>query len=131
MSLAAVVVSIVCGMGILLYVVTETLAGKEIFSMRINQIGPFLHIQLVLVSVICLGVYVSQMVRLYQKGSVNSIILNLCLMGIFLMLTYRVLMGSLSEEALVMLQLKQISFTVLGVGLVGTGVFALVDKLKK
>ena len=47
------------------------------------------------------------------------------------MLTYRVLMGSLSEEAVVLLQLKQISFTVLGIGLVGTGVFAVMDKMKK
>ena len=47
------------------------------------------------------------------------------------MLAYRVFMGRLSDEAIVLLQLKQISFTVLGVGLVGTGVFAVMDKMKK
>ena len=130
-SLAAVVVATIYGTGILLYVTLEALAGKEVFSMVVNEVGPFLHTQLIVVSIVCLGGYVSQMVRLYQKGSVNSIILSLCLMGIFLMLAYRVLMGSLSEEAVVVLQLKQISFTVLGVGLVGTGVFAVMDKMKK
>ena len=130
-SLAAVVVATIYGMGLLLYVTLEALAGKEVFSMVVNEVGPFLHTQLIVVSIVCLGGYVSQMVRLYQKGSVNSIILSLCLMGIFLMLAYRVLMGSLSEEAVVVLQLKQISFTVLGVGLVGTGVFAVIDKMKK
>lgn len=130
-SLAAVVVATIYGTGILLYVTLEALAGKEVFSMAVNEVGPFLHTQLIVVSIVCLGGYVSQMVRLYQKGSVNSIILSLCLMGIFLMLAYRVLMGSLSEEAVVVLQLKQITFTVLGIGLVGTGGFALVDRLKK
>ena len=47
------------------------------------------------------------------------------------MLAYRVFMGRLSEEAVVVLQLKQITFTVLGIGLVGTGVFAVIDKMKK
>ena len=131
MSLAAVVVATIYGTGILLYVTLEALAGKEVFSMVVNEVGPFLHIQLIVVSVVCLGGYVSQMVRLYQKGSVNSIILNFCLIGIFLMLAYRVFMGRLSEEAVVVLQLKQITFTVLGIGLVGTGVFAVIDKMKK
>ena len=130
-SLAAVVVATIYGTGILLYVTLEALAGKEVFSMVVNEVGPFLHTQLIVVSVVCLGGYVSQMVRLYQKGSVNSIILNLCLTGIFLMLAYRVFMGRLSEEAVVVLQLKQITFTVLGIGLVGTGVFAVMDKMKK
>lgn len=130
-SLATVVVAIVYGIGMMLYMGLEALAGKEIFSMQVNEVGPFLHTQLVFTAVVCLGVYMSQMVRLYQKGSVNSIILSLCLMGIFLMLAYRVLMGGLSDEATVVLQLKRITFTVLGVGLVGTGVLAWMDKLKK
>ena len=73
----------------------------------------------------------SQMVRLYQKGSVNSIILSFCLMGIFLMLTYGVFMSSLSDAVAAVLQMRQIPFTVLGIGLVGTGVFAVMDKMKK
>ena len=130
-SLAAVVVAIIYGLGMMLYVTLEALAGKEVFSMAVNEVGPFLYAQLVFVAVVCLGGYMSQMVRLYQKGSVNSIILSFCLMGIFLMLTYGVFMSSLSDAVAAVLQMRQIPFTVLGIGLVGTGVFAVMDKMKK
>ena len=130
-SLAAVVVAIAYGMGMMFYVAFKTFEGKEVFSMEVHEVGSFLYVQLVLVAVVCLGGYISQMVRLYQKGSVNSIILSLCLMGIFLMLAYCVFMSGLSDVATAVLQMKQITFTVLGVGLVGMGVLAVMDKLKK
>ena len=127
-SLAAAVLATAYGIGVLLFVTLKTIGGKTLLGLELSEIGPLLSLQLLGVGVVCLTVYVIQMVRLYRKGSINSVIFSLCLMGIFLMLVYRVYLGNLSDAESAMLQLKKATFTILDVGLVGTAVLAFIDK---
>lgn len=127
-SLVAAVLASVYGIAMMFYVTGETLGGNLILGLGLHEIGPFLQLQLVGSAVVCLGIYIVQMVRMYRKGSTNSAVLSLCLMGVFLMLAYNVYLHQLSDVAYVVTGLKKATFTVLDVGIMGTAVLAFMDK---
>ena len=127
-SLMAAVLATGYGIAALFFMVMNGIGGRTILlGMEINEAGPFLSLQLVSCAVVCFVIYVIQMIRLYRKGSTNSVILSLCLMGIFLMLAYSASLGNLSDIESAVLQLKKVTFTVLDVGLMGTAVLAFMD----
>lgn len=127
-SLVAAVLATGYGIAALFFMVMNGIGGRTILlGMEINEVGPFLSLQLVSCAVVCFVIYVIQMIRLYRKGSTNSVILSLCLMGIFLMLAYSASLGNLSDIESAVLQLKKVTFTVLDVGLMGTAVLAFMD----
>ena len=127
-SLAAVLFVITYGISEMWFVVLKTLGGKTILGLELNEIGPFLAFQMVGCAVVCLIIYMIQMIRLYRRGSVNSVILSLCLLGIFLMLVYRVYLGNLSDVESAVMQLKKSTCIMLTIGLVGMAVLAFIDK---
>lgn len=103
-------------------------AGETVFGLELNEVGPFLHGQMVLAAVTCFLIYVLQVVRTVKKGRVNSLVLHLCLTGIFLMMTYCTHTGQLSDLNIALEQLKDATFTVLFIGLWCTIVYAFIDK---
>jgi hypothetical protein len=127
-SLAAAVLATGYGIGVLFFMVLNGIGGNTIlFGLELNEVGPLLSLQLTGCAVVCLVIYIIQMVRLYRNGSTNSVILSLCLMGIFLMLVYSASLGNLSDIESAVLQLKKATFTVLDVGLMGIAVLAFMD----
>lgn len=127
-SLAATVIAIGYGLTMMLYVGLGTMDGKEILALELHETGPFLVPQFIGVVTVCLLVYIIQLIRLYRRGSINSVILNFCLVGIFLMMVYNVHLGNLSDAKSAILEIKKATFTVLDVGLVGTATLAFLDK---
>ena len=126
-SLMAAVLAISYSIAVMFYVTWKTKTGNTILGMELEEIGPFVSLQMVGCGMVCLVVYVVQMVRLYQKGSINSVIFSLSLLGIFLMLVYGVYLHQLSDVALAVANLNKSTVTVLDVGLVGTAVLAVLD----
>lgn len=98
-----------------------------LFDLPLNEIGPFLYAQMVLSAVMCFIVYLVQVVRVIKQGRSNSVVLNLCLLGIFLMMAYCVFMRQLMDLDTAVQQLKVATVSVIAVGLVGTAVFGMVD----
>lgn len=127
-SLAAAVLATAYGTFLMLYCFYRTAGGGTVFDLKAMEIGPFLKSQMVLAAVICLLLYVVQIVRSFKQGSTNSAVLHLCLTGMFLMMAYCVLLGYLSDVATAAEQIKKATLTILDVGLVNTAVFALLDK---
>lgn len=131
-SLAAVVLAIGYGIGLTAYVmlrIKNVLETAEIISyVGLEKLGPMLVLNLIGCALVCLVVCVIQMVRMYRKGSINSVIFSLSLMGIFLMLVYCVHFGYLTDVAAAVANLNKATFTMLDVGLVGTAVLAFMDK---
>lgn len=109
----------------------STVGEKTIFGIVSNVRGPFIHGQMVLVAVVCFLIYLLQMVRTIKVGRSNSLTMSVCMTGIFLMMSYCLYMGNLTELITAMEQLKKTTLTVLLVGLIITMVFALIDKLVK
>ena len=103
-------------------------AGKTIFNLALNEFGPFLYGQMVLAAVVCLFIYLIQVFRTVKKGRSNSLVLNLCLTGIFLMVVYCNLMGQLTDLNTAMEQLEKSTWTVLPIGLWCTLVYAFMDR---
>ena len=126
-SLVAAVLATGYGIAMMSYMIISASGGKTVRGLELNEVGPFLSLQLVGCAVVCLVVYVIQMIRLYRKGSTNSVTLSLCLVGIFLMLVYSASLGNLSDIESAVLQIKKATFTVLDVGLMGIAVFAFMD----
>ncbi len=101
--------------------------GEIVLNMR----GPFIYGQMVLVAVVCFLIYLIQMVRTIKAGRSNSLTMSVCLTGIFLMMSYCLYMGNLTDFITAMEQLKKSTWTVMLVGGNITLVFALIDKLVK
>jgi hypothetical protein len=97
------------------------------FFVELHQIGPFLSHQLMGCALVCLGIYIWQIVRLYKKGSTNSVILSVSLMGIFMALVYEAYLGNLQDMETAILNFKKTTVTILDVGLMGTAVLAFMD----
>lgn len=119
------------GVVIMHYGFSKAIKSETIFGVAKNELGPFLYAQMVLAAVVCFAVYLVQMVRTAKKGRSNSILLQLCLTGIFLMMAYCIYMGQLSDFESALKQLEKATLTVLAVGLTGIAFFALMDKLEK
>ena len=130
-SLAAAVLATGYGIAVMFLIALKTVGGTPILGMELSEIGPFLAMQLMGTAAVCLGVYVMQMVRLYRTGSANSAPLHLCLMGIFLMLSYYVCMCDLTDAVTAIENIKKATFILLDIGLVGTAIFAFLDKKRK
>ena len=128
-SLAAAALATGCGAAVMFWVTQKVLEGTIGFyvGLELGEIGPFLALLTAGFIVVCLGVYIIQMVRLYKKGSINSVIFSVSLMGIFLMLVYSVCMHQLTDVQQAVINLKKATFTVLEVGLMGTAVLAFMD----
>ena len=116
------------GIAIMFAIAMKTLGGTPVLGKELHEIGPFLALQITGVAVICLAVYVIQMIRLYKTGSTNSVTLSLCQIGIFLMLSYYVFMCDLTDAAVAADNLKKATFTVLDVGIMGAAVLAFLDR---
>ncbi len=127
-SVTAAVLTTAYGIGMMWYICLNTLGGGRVFGLELSETGPFLLLQIMLSAGICFAVYVVQIIRLYCQGSTSSIILNLALCGIFLMLIYGVLLGQLSDAALVEEWLKKTTVTVLDIGLMSAAMLALLDR---
>ncbi len=131
-SLAAAVLAIGYGVGLTAYVMLKLeniLENAELLIsyVGLNNLGPVLVLNLMGCALVCLVVCVIQMVRMYRKGSINSVIFSVSLLGIFMMLVYCVHFGYLSDAASAVASLKKATFTMLDVGLVGTAVLAFLD----
>ena len=127
LSLVAAVFAMGYGITVMYYMTRETLGGNLIFDLKLHEIGPFLMLQLMGTAVVCLVIYIIQMVRMYRRGSTNSVILSLSLMGVFLMLSYCVYLHQLTDLAGAVANLNKATFTVLDVGIMGTAVLAVTD----
>jgi len=102
--------------------------GKMFFGLALNEFGPFLYGQIVLAVVICFFIYLMQVVRTVKKGRSNSLVLNLCLTGIFLMMAYYINMGILTDLNTAMEQMEKSTWTVLLIGGWCTAVYSAMDK---
>ena len=111
------------------YVFFQTAKGETAFGLSINGFGPFLYGQMVLAAVLCFAVYLVQMVRTVKHGRSSSLIMNLCLVGIFLMMAYCVHMGYLTDLESVAKLFERVTLVTLAVGLAGTACFAVLDKI--
>lgn len=125
---AAVLMTGYC-MAAMIWVTQGAMKGTIAFfvKLELNQIGPFLSRQLTGCALVCLGIYIWQIVRLYKKGSTNSVILSVSLMGIFMALVYHAYLGNLSNIESAVLNFKKTTVTILDVGLMGTAVLAFMD----
>ena len=123
---------IIIGYGAVMMRYGFTQVTKEtLFGLTLNEFGAFLYGQMVLAAVACFVIYLIQMVRTIKAGRSNSLIMSICLTGIFLMMSYCIHMGYLADLDVATEQLKKATMTVLLVGLNITMVFALIDKLVK
>lgn len=131
LSVAGVILATVYGAVMMFYGFAQAIKGETVFGLAPNGFGPFLYAQMVLAAVLCFAIYVLQMVRVVKNGRNNSILINLCLTGIFLMMAYCVYMGNLLslEEAVELL--KDATVTVLAEGAIGTICFVVLDKFAK
>ena len=128
-SLVAAVPAIAYGIAIMFWVMQKVMEGTVQFyvGLELGEIGPFLSLQLIGCALVCLVVYVLQIVRLYKKGSTNSVTLSLSLVGIFLMLAYNIYLHQLTDVTTAVINLKNSTITLLDVGLAGTAVLAFMD----
>ena len=116
------------GVAMMWYGFYRAAAGKTVFGLAPNKFGPCLYGQMVLAAVVCFLIYLIQVVRIVRKGRTNSLVLHLCLTGIFLMMTYCIYMGYLSDITTVLEQMKESTLTVLFIGFCCTMVYSLMDK---
>ena len=128
-SLVAAVLATGYGIGAMIWVTQGAMKGTIDFfvKLELNQIGPLLSHQLMGCALVCLGIYIWQIVRLYKKGSTNSVILSVSLMGIFMALVYEAYLGNLQDMETAILNFKKTTVTILDVGLMGTAVLAFMD----
>ena len=103
-------------------------AGETVFGLAPNKFGPFLYGQMVLAAVVCVFIYLIQVVRTVRKGRSNSLVLNICLTGIFLMMAYCINMGYLTDLNTALEQLENTTWTILPIGGWCTAVYAFIDK---
>ena len=103
-------------------------AGEPVFGLTPDKVGSFLYGQMVLAAAVCFLLYLIQVVRTVKQGRSNSLVLNLCLTGIFLMMTYCINMGYLTDLNTAMEQLKKSTWTVLLIGGWCTIVYSSMDK---
>jgi len=116
------------GAAMMWYGFSRAAVGKTVFGLAPNKFGPFLNGQMVLAAAICSFIYLVQVFRTVKKGRSNSLVLNLCLTGIFLMMVYCIHMGYLTDLNTAMEQLGKSSWIVLLIGGWCTMVFAFMDK---
>lgn len=122
------VVATAYGAAMMWYGFDRAAAGKTVFGLAPNEFGPFLYGQMVLAAVVCFFIYLIQVFRTVKKGRTNSLVLHLCLTGIFLMMAYCIYMGYLSDLNAALEQLEKDTVTVLFIGFVCTMVYSLMDK---
>lgn len=129
-TVMTVVTVLVAGYGAVMmwYGFCRAAAGETVFGLAPNKFGPFLYGQMTLAAVTCFFVYVMQVVRAVKKGRANSLVLHLCLTGIFLMMAYCINMGNLTDLNTAMEQLEKSTWTVLLIGGWCTAVYAFMDR---
>lgn len=130
-SLVAAVIATGYGAVLMHYGFLKLMNGGTVFGVELAKSGSFLNNQMVAVVVLCFGLYLAQVVRTLKRGRMGSIVMNVCLVGIFLMLSYCILMAQLSDVDLAWTNLQAVTWVTLAVGVVGTIIFAFVDKLAK
>ena len=128
---AAVVLAAGYGAVMLRYGFSQAVKGETVFGLAPNGFGPFLYGQMVLAAVLCFAAYLVQMVRTARQGRCSSLVMNLCLVGMFLMMAYCVHMGYLTDLDLAGKLLERVTVAALAVGLAGTACFVVLDKIAK
>lgn len=131
LALAGALLAIGYGMFMMLYGFSQVIKGETLFGVPLNKLGPFLYKQMIFSAVSCFGFYLLQIVRTMKHGRNNSVLMNLCLTGIFMMMAYCVYMGNLSELEMAVRQLKVATVTILLIGILVTGVFGVLDVVLK
>lgn len=111
------------------YGFNQALKGETIFRLELNEFGPFLYGQMVLAAVLCFAVYFVQMVRVARRGRNGSLLMNVCLVGIFLMLACCVHMGYLMDLETAVRVLRKTMVVTLLIGAAGTVCFFVLDKV--
>lgn len=130
-ALAVAVVSAGYGVAFMFYSFLQVTKGATVFGLEVAKIGPFLNNQMVAVTVLCFGLYLVQIVRTIKQGRMGSVVTNVCLTGMFLMLSYCVLMRQLLDVHMAWMSLQTITWVTLAIGTVGIIIFAIIDKLGK
>lgn len=130
-SLAVAVVSAGYGAVLMFYGFLQVTKGATVFGLEVAKIGPFLNNQMVAVTVLCFGFYLVQVVRIIKQGRMGSIVMNVCLTGMFLMLSYCMLMGQFSDVHTAWMSLQTVTWVTLAIGAIGSIIFAISDKLGK
>lgn len=129
--LAGTMAAAVYGAVLLFYAFSQIIQEKPVFNVPWDQTGPFMYNQMVAAAVICFVIYLVQVVRTIKQGSTGSVVMNLSLTGIFLMMSYCVQMGYLTEFKLAVQTLREATVWTLCIGGAGTVLFAVIDKQKK
>ncbi|MBO5352497.1 MAG: zf-HC2 domain-containing protein [Lachnospiraceae bacterium] len=130
-SLAGAVLAAGYGAGMMFYGFSCILKGEPVFQVPWEVTGPFLYKQMVAAAVLCFVVFLVQMVRTVKQGRTASVVVNVCLTGIFMMMSYCVQMGYMSELAQAVQTLWEATVRTLCVGGVGTVALAVADKRKR
>ena len=116
------------GTAMMWYGFSRAAMGETFFGLAPDKCGPFLYGQMVLAAAICFFIYLVQVLRTVKKGRSNSLVLNLCLTGIFLMMAYCINMGYLTDLNTAMKQWEKTTWTILAIGGWCTAVYAFIDK---
>lgn len=117
------------GMGygiVLLFFVMNIIKSGDVLP--VPNIGPVLNGQMVTVIVLCFGLYMAQMARTIKQGRAGSVVVNVCLLGVFVMLGYCLQLGNMSDLKVATTAIRTFTLSILGIGVVGTVVLAFLDK---
>lgn len=119
------------GVFMMLYGFSRVAAGEDLWRVPRTESGPFLYSRMVGAAVVCFLIYLVQMVRIVKQGRAGSVLMNLCLTGIFLMMAYCVHMGYITDLELALASLKNATKMTLAIGAAGTIGLTVIDKLTK
>lgn len=130
-SAAGALVGMGYGIIIMFYAMHCINNGNLVFGLPVGKTGPAINGRLMLILVLCFGLYLVQMVRTIKQGRAGSVAANVCLSGVFLMLGYGLYLMDLSDFEVMLWSLRSLTLLMLAIGAVGTVIFAVIDKFSR
>ncbi len=127
---SSIVALIGMGYGIVLLFFTMNII-KSGDVLPVSNIGPVLNGQMITVIVLCFGLYMVQMARTIKQGRAGSVSVNVCLLGVFLMLGYCLHLKELSDFEAAITVTRTFTLIILGIGVIGIVALAFLDKRAK
>ncbi len=122
------VIDTICAIGFLLYAINCIISGKAVFSLKNEQLGPFINgVWGILFFLLVIGI-VYLLVRMIRSNVKNQSMICLLMMGMFLLLSYVTLLKDLTSIDDFYSLFTQVTIIIGAMGLTGSIVFAVIGK---
>ncbi len=131
LRIIASVILIIYAIGVLVLTITSVIHGNNIFGMSDADVGPFLHINTGIVLLIQ-ACFIGYELYLYvSKSRFLSWIMNINIIGSFLLLSHMSLLKRLSDLGTYFVSFARITLLVVIVGGIGVSIGCLINKKMK